>query len=613
MKKRFLLFIAVVCFVAFLGCLVACTEKEPDDELRALSLAAPEKLGAEGRVVTWKAVENAVGYVVNFDRNDYETTSTTFNLFFSDAEGELELSVRAIGDGTNYTNSGWATTYVTLSKKVTQARDDSGLSYTLLSDREGYEVSYGTNDSRKGKIVIPDFFADLPVTRIADYGFGDFRTDVNPLKEINCNTVTTGVVFPKYLKTIGVGAFYCCVRLADVGVIPDAVTEIGGGAFSGCTHLTSIALPKGLKEIPANCFKNTALAEIVLPEQLERICDQAFYCQYLTPTNEHCYSELSEIVIPESVQYIGIGAFYGREKLKTITMSDKVDLRRGALDKTLWYENQPNGCVYLGTILYSYKGEMPENCELTIDFATTKAIGDMAFAGQKNLKKIYVEDGVKFLGECTFSSCSSLSEVRLPSDMTSILLGMFGVCESLKSIEIPKTVSFIDIGAFSGSGLETIYIPSGEIEDSAFTDCVALKEAVLADGVEYLGREAFKNCTALTKVVLPNTLKSIGVLAFSGCSSLETVKIPSSVIALGAEPFASCEKLTEVYYCGNFEQWDILLYSNNKDRKDAFSSATVYFYSEMQPSNNGNYWHYDGSGNSIKWNGPADDTIEEED
>ena len=85
-------------------------------------------------------------------------------------------------------------------------------------------------------------------------------------------------------------------------IIENGVTSIGGSAFYGCTNLVSVT-------------------------------------------------------IPNSVTNIGSSAFYGCTSLADISIPDSVtSIGRGAFDNTAWYNQQPDGLVYVGKFAYKYKG-----------------------------------------------------------------------------------------------------------------------------------------------------------------------------------------------------------------------------------------------------------------
>lgn len=63
----------------------------------------------------------------------------------------------------------------------------------------------------------------------------------------------------------------------------------------------------------------------------------------------------------------------------------------------------------------------------------------------------------------------------------------------------------------------------------AFQDCTNLSDVEIGNTVEVVGQFAFKNCTSLKRIVLPASMKVIGVSAFSGCSSLKEIRFLGEV------------------------------------------------------------------------------------
>ena len=78
-------------------------------------------------------------------------------------------------------------------------------------------------------------------------------------------------------------------------------------------------------------------------------------------------------------------AFAHCKNLKNIKIPDSVTtIELGAFNDTLWYNNQPDGLLYAGKVLYLYKGEMPENTKITLK-NDTSGIADNAFSYCTNL------------------------------------------------------------------------------------------------------------------------------------------------------------------------------------------------------------------------------------
>ena len=388
-KLFYLLFSLIIVISSIL--IVSCNNSGEPSGSPMETLDAPTNINIDKRIVTWDAVENASGYIVSFANVEYETAEPTFSLRFHGTSGTYKIKVKAVGDVQNFENSEWskATTF-NLGERVTDGYDKTGFYYTLLEDKSGYEVNRGKRNDISGVVTIPDYFGDYPVKRINrdvfEYKAFNSSSKKDYFTGVGCNKTTTGIKLPAYLESIYSSTFMGLVGLEEI-VIPDSVTEIGTAAFMGCTNLKRVVLPNDLKIIPQNCFADTALAEINLPDGLEKIEFSAFRCAY--ENEHHIYSELSSISFPSSVKYIGKSAFYGREKLENIIVPSTVDfIYNYAFDATKWYENQPNEAMFIGEgncFLYGFKGEIPS--VIIDDFpANVKGICGAAFS-QSNLKK----------------------------------------------------------------------------------------------------------------------------------------------------------------------------------------------------------------------------------
>lgn len=577
MNRKLLHFFVPLLFVLTCVIFVACKPSLKE-------LPAPQNLEIFERVITWDKVDGAIGYTVFVNDEEYEVSETSFSLL-SITEGTYYINVMAVGDGEKHTNSVATSLTFNLHAPKPLLKDEKGLYYSLLPDGTGYEVTRGKNsvnsESLSGTIVIPDFVYGYPVKSIGVEAFSLPVTESDCFTEVGCNKVTTGLVLPRHLETIKNGAFRRMVNLKEV-VIPESVKDIEGGAFEGCKRLTSVVLPSGLKDIKMFAFRNTALKSLDLPDGLQRIEPFAFAC----PTDEyeetfggivvdHISSELSFVEIPASVKEIHYCAFQGRENLKDISiLSHDFDIFDNAVfADTAWYKSHPEGIMYLDHILYGYKGEMPVDTTLTVPENIEFVAGE-AFLNQANLAKVVLPDGLKFIGRFAFNGCTSLKEVIFSNSLTAIGDYAFGYTSNLTEINLPSSLKQIGMGAFSGSGLVNLVFPNG---------------------LEKIGVGAFAMCNALEKVTLPDALKTLERNAFSNCSSLKKIVIPSGIESIERDTILNCKALEVVYFKGTQTEWNTVVGADNFLYNDK-----MCFYSQTQPTEEGNYWHY-VNGEIVLW------------
>jgi hypothetical protein len=192
---------------------------------------------------------------------------------------------------------------------------------------------------------------------------------------------------------------------------------------------------------------------------------------------------------------------------------------RDAFIGTPWYDNLPDGMVYVGKVAYKYKGEMPEGTHYSVKEGIS-SISEDAFWGCSGLTSITIPESVTRIEEYTFYECPNLVSVNLPENMTSIEGYAFFHCSTLSFINIPKGVTRIGSHAFSKcSSLASFNIPEGSrgIEKAAFAGCSNLKTVVIPESVIYIEWFGFSGCTGLSSIVCnAKNPPSVGQFGFDG-------------------------------------------------------------------------------------------------
>ena len=313
--------------------------------------------------------------------------------------------------------------------------------YKIVSDADlEVKVTYKNvvtpenGDYQKSEVVIPEsvIYEDkkYSVTSIGQYAFQacsnlisisipNTVTSIEALAFESC-TKLTHINFPSSLKSIGRGAFSNS-GLINV-VIPDSVINIEESAFEDCFNLTDIAIPNSIKSIGKHAFVGTAwwnkqpdglvyldncllgfqgnvAGDIEIDDGTILIGDDAFYN----------YSKLTNVTIPKSMKIIGDRAFSGCINLSKINIPDSViKIDRSAFNNTAWWNEQPDGLVYLDNCLLGYKNFIAG--EITIK-ENTRIIGGYAFNECSNITSVTIPNSVANVGECIFYFCFGLKHI----------------------------------------------------------------------------------------------------------------------------------------------------------------------------------------------------------
>ncbi len=227
---------------------------------------------------------------------------------------------------------------------------------------------------------------------------------------------------------------------------------------------------------------------------------------------------IKEIVIPEGITAIGDEAFWGCCALKEVKLPKSITtIREGAFEKSSVETINIPGSV--------------------------RTISKNVFANSQ-LRNITISEGVRNIGEGAFSECANLSQIDLPSTITSIATDSFKY-SGLTMVNIPCGVSSIGAGAFEMAPLEYVVMPEGvtEIGENAFARCKHLNEITLPEGLEKISDGAFAD-SGIMRAIIPQSVKYIGNQVYTG-STIEELTVKGQP-DMAQRAFADCRELKNI-------------------------------------------------------------------
>ena len=225
----------------------------------------------------------------------------------------------------------------------------------------------------------------------------------------------------------------------------------------------------------------------------------------------------------------------------------------------------------------------PTDHPASTDNISNFVIGDTYTEGPYTFQyESFSQSGELFYGWFLISCEDSVEVAVIPSEIMGIpVIGVghktfaclpFGENSALKSIAIPDTVMFIGF--------------------KAFYHCAQLTDLQLSSNVITLGYYLLSdgsNCllegTAVTFLEVPEGTVKLCEYLFAE-SSLESVVLPSTLDIVEYGVFKNTP-LKEVFYRGTAEQCPQTLLDQVLG-----TDATIYYLSETEPTEDGNYWRY---------------------
>ncbi len=303
------------------------------------------------------------------------------------------------------------------------------------------------------EVVIPSELDGKPVSGIGDHAFSNNRS-------------LTSVTIPENVHRIGSYTFCLCGQLASID-IPAGDQELGEWAFSDTKWLND--QPDGCVYLGENdhifyCYKGTMPENttITVKEGTTHIAGAAF--TFVDGDMVNSYQQLTAVELPQSVVSIGRRAFQECSRLSSVTIPDGLtslgDMAFSA--EQPWLEGYEDGPVYLGKVLFFYKGDRSSYTELDIRPGTT-AIWPHACQESEKLQRLTIPESVKTIGDWAFADCESLTSVELPFGVETLGYKAFTSCTALTTVTIPASVLEWGGSVFNCcDNLKTVYFPGGK-------------------------------------------------------------------------------------------------------------------------------------------------------
>lgn len=364
------------------------------------------------------------------------------------------------------------------------------------------------------------------------------------------------------------------------------VVSIGAGAFEAdysrtYGRLSQVWLPKSIRKIGKNAFKNTDLAEFEIPLNVDSIGENAFSgCTKL----KTIYNFSKFILVQRgSSEYGGICENATEVYNNVVEVNHLTDLVWCRDSIAYFLARHINNYWEYMVLPQEYNGE-------------TYYIADNAFKDKTKLIHIVIPEGPSLMGKSVFSGCTALQYISLPASMTQIGENAFSGCDALDTIIVaegnPHFDSRSNCNCLINTQSQTLLFAGGKsnivpegvkiIDKSAFANHKFLTEIQLPSSIEYIGYNAFAQCTKLTTINIPDSVKQISPYTFNGCSSLSKIDLPQNLTTIDNYAFYNCGKLPSLIVPSNLDSIGTNAFYGCKSLNTIYNFSKLFFIRSSQ-------------------------------
>ena len=428
---------------------------------------------------------------------------TTLNAYaFKDCTSLAEIDLTELRVAGNNVFNGCTNLKTVKLSKFTDLGEDMFLDCTSLgklvytdltaSDVDKLTLTYDTKLSPFGNCNITEIEGADGLT----FDGGVWYKESEKKTIIKAWQTLTSFTVPASVEVISANAFSGNKTLASITFVSGSLKEIGNYAFSRCTALKSVQLPATIEKLGVGVFSYCSAletADLSNVSNITKIPNETFLEAGLASDRKS--GKLGSVTVNASVTEIGDSAFEG-------SGLTKVD--------------------YSGTNISVLGDKAFASCKF-LQEVKLGAITDMGYAAFAALNGSGVLGSVSFgagstaLGEYAFADQKNLTSVVLSDEQKAIS-------------EIPQG-AFKDNEKITNLGFTSIRVAG----DNAFENCKVLTLDLTA--LENAGKYAFYGCKKIEGTNLSN-LKKVGEYGFYGCESLRTLTL-DNVTNVGNYAFAT--------------------------------------------------------------------------
>lgn len=432
--------------------------------------------------------------------------------------------------------------------------------YSIIDSKNNY-IAITKYKGNNSIVTIPSYIDDKKVTKINDYAFDNDLVSLTIPSSVTSISSKTFENCKKIIEIYNLSEVNINSKIA-ANIYNDSNTESklfiydnefviyeNNGSYNLVSYLgikPRLTLPTDINGQSYEIYKyafygNDKINTLIIPEGIKEINESAF---------ANCYN-LIRITLPTTLTTLKNDSFTNCFNLIEIYNASNIVINKGEMTNSGLglYALEIYTDFNVGEYNNNFKEVIVETSGYKYEFLTYKYEEKLYLLGfnktnsDVNVLKLptSIEDSEYEIYHHAFYGNEELLTVVLPTGLSTIGNSAFENCINLKELTLNNDLK--TIGNYS------------------FNNCYKLNKVRIPGAVETIGIYAFANCSNLIELILEDGIKSIGSYAFSNLSSLLTLEIPNSVISIEEKalyktsnlvelsiPFVGASRTSETYY-----------------------------------------------------------------